>query len=205
MSIPRRTLLRYGLLGAGLLAVGGVGLGLRPGAQRQPARPLRALDAVAFSTLAAIADRVCPGGTGANGARAPSARELQIAEKIDDLLATCEPGLVAELNQALHLFENAVTGLLFNLRPSPFTLADGATQDRILEDWRTSRLHVRRQVYKALRTLCASTYFAMPEAWPSVGYPGPPDFSAWTPPVDPPDAAAPPSPTAPPATPEVPG
>jgi hypothetical protein len=174
MAISRRSILRYGLFGAGLLAVGGVGLGLRPGTVRLPARPLKALDERGFSTLAALADRVNPGGGGA-----PAAHELQVAEKIDDLLATCDPGLTAEISQALALFENAVTGLLFDGRPTPFSAATPEQQDAAIESWRTSRLHLRRQVYKALRTLCASTYYASPESWASVGYPGPPDLSGF--------------------------
>lgn len=169
MSLSRRTVLRYGLGGAALLAVGGVGLGLRPGVLREPKAPLRALDAVAFSVLAAVAERVAPGGQGF-----PAASALGVPEKVDALLASSDPGLAAEVSQALKLLENALTGLLLEGRTRPFTACSAAEQDAVLESWRTSGLLVRRQVYKALRGLCASAYYASPETYAAVGYPGPP-------------------------------
>ena len=60
----RRNVLKFGLAGAALLAVGGFGLGLRATVLRAPAAPLLVLDEVEFSVLWAIVERVCP----ANGA-----------------------------------------------------------------------------------------------------------------------------------------
>jgi hypothetical protein len=167
----RRRFLQVGLLGAGALALGGVGLGLRPSTLRAPARPLQALDPVTFSVIAAVADRVVPGG----GAW-PTASQVQVAEKIDALLATCEPGMVAEVRQALQLLENALAGLLLDGRTTTFTGSGPEAQDAILEAWRTSGLLVQRTVYKAVRGLCASAYFASPEVWPAMGYGGPPNL-----------------------------
>lgn len=176
MAWNRRRFLQVGLLGAGVLALGGVGLALRPGALRAPRRPLRVLDATAFSVLAAVAERVAPGGTGADGARFPPASEVLVAEKLDELLSTSDPAMATELTQALLLLENALAGLVLDGRPRAFTACTPDEQDVILEAWRTSRLQVRRQVYKALRGLCASTYYGSPEVFAAVGYPGPPDF-----------------------------
>jgi hypothetical protein len=163
-----------------MLALGGVGLALRPSSLRTPSRPLKALTPVTFSVFAAFADRVTPGGAGW-----PSAADMQVAEKIDDLLATCEPGMVAEVQQAASLLENALTGLLLDGRFTTFTACTAQQQDEIIESWRTSSLHVRRTVYKALRGLCASAYFASPQTWTKVGYGGPPRFDI--PPAAPPE------------------
>jgi hypothetical protein len=175
MAWTRRSFLQVGVFGAALLAVGGTGLALRPGVLRPPRRALRALDATAFSVLAAVAERVAPGSPG--GAPFPPASELLVAEKIDELLSTSDPAMTTELTQALLLLENALAGLVLDGRPRAFTACTPGEQDAVLEGWRTSRLHVRRQVYKALRGLCASAYYGSPEVYAAVGYPGPPDFS----------------------------
>ncbi|HMV65939.1 MAG TPA: gluconate 2-dehydrogenase subunit 3 family protein, partial [Myxococcota bacterium] len=143
---------------------------------REPRRPLRALDARSFAVLAAVAERVAPGGPSPNGAAFPSASDVMVPEKIDALLATCDPAMTGEVSQALLLLENALAGLVLDGRARAFTACDADEQEAILEGWRTSRLHLRRQVYKALRGLCASAYYASPEVYAAVGYPGPPSF-----------------------------
>ncbi|HWV39173.1 MAG TPA: gluconate 2-dehydrogenase subunit 3 family protein [Vulgatibacter sp.] len=164
-------MIRYGLGGAVALAAGGVGLSLQQTHLRRPSRPLRALDERTFSILAAVADRVAP----AEGAF-PAASELQVAEKVDELLAGVHPSVVEEIKQVLHLLENGVAGLLLDGRPRPFTALEPQAQDEALQAWRRSRLGLRRTAYRAIRGLCAAAYYASPEIQPAVGYPGPPDF-----------------------------
>lgn len=171
MALSRRTVIRYGLGGAVVLAAGGVGLSLQRTVARSPARPLRALDETSFSVLAAVADRISP-------ARGDfrSASDLLVAEKVDDLLATVDPAVVEEVTQVLHLLENGLAGLVFDGRPRAFSALDPSEQDRALAAWKGSRWSLRRTAYRALHGLCAAAYYASPEAYPAVGYPGPPDF-----------------------------
>lgn len=171
MALSRRSFLGLGLAGAALLALGGIGL--RPTVLRAAPATLVALDPRTFSVLAAFAERVAPGG----GAF-PAASGVSVAEKVDALLGTCAPAMVAEIKQALLLFDNALAGLFLDGRPSTFTACDAATQDAILESWKSSRLDLRRRVYKALRGLCAGAYYGSPECYAAIGYPGPPDFQA---------------------------
>ncbi|MCB9664599.1 MAG: gluconate 2-dehydrogenase subunit 3 family protein [Alphaproteobacteria bacterium] len=179
--LGRRAFLGLGLLGGAALALGGVGLALQPGVARAPATPLQALSPRAFSVLAAVADRVCPGGEGA-----PGAAEVGVAEKVDALLATSPPTFRTDIEQALLLLENALPGLLLDGRARPFTACDAATQDATLEAWQTSSLGLRRQVYKGVRGLVVAAYFGSPETYRSAsGYPGPPDFSSLDRPGDP--------------------
>ena len=170
MWITRRTLLRYGLVGSVLLA-GGALLSTRPTLLRAPGGRLLALDERSFSVLAAVADRVAPGG----GAF-PSATRIRVAEKVDALLATGDPAQAAEVRQVLLLLDNALVGLLLEGRPRTFTSLDPEAQDRVLIAWRDSRLALRRTAYKALVGLCSAAYYASEEVWPAIGYPGPPDF-----------------------------
>lgn len=173
MALDRRRFLALGVGGAAVLAVGGVGLSLQGTVPRAASGPLAALTPAQFSVLAAIADRLCPGGDGF-----PTAGELRVAEGVDALLATMHPAAAAELGQALLLVENALTGVVFDGRFVPFTAASPEAQDAALDGWRTSRIGLRRKVYKALRGLVISTYYANPAIAPLVGYPGPPDVSA---------------------------
>jgi hypothetical protein len=79
----------------------------------------------------------------------------------------------------LGLFENALPGLLFDGRVTPFTALDPDAQDRVLESWRDSRLVLRRSGYQALRKLCLGAYYAEPRAWPALKYGGPPDLGGF--------------------------
>ena len=171
MSPSRRTLLTAGLGGAVLLGLGGAGLALRPGAEVDVTPDLRVLTPRQYGILVAVADRICAGGDGR-----PAASAVGVAEKVDHQLSTMHPADAVELGQGLLLIENALVGLLLDGRTMPFTLLGPDAQDAVLEDFRTSRIAIRRSVYKALRGLVAASYWGDPRLYAAVGYPGPPDF-----------------------------
>ena len=101
------------------------------------------------------------------------------------LPSALEPSAQAELKQLLGLFENALAGFVFGGRTEPFTALDAAAQDRVLEEWRDSRVALRRTGYNALRTLVLAGYYQSPLTWKPIGYPGPdedfyqPDAPVW--------------------------
>jgi hypothetical protein len=169
----RRTFIRRGLFGGLLLAVGGsVGLVAWPSDQRLRARrPLRALDARQFAVLATVAARTVT---------APGADPVTIAERVDAQMAVAPPEARADFGKLLLLFENALAGFVFDGRPKPFTRLQPAAQDDVLADWRDSRLAVRRSGYAILRKLTQAAWYAAPEAWPAIGYPGPPQIQVPT-------------------------
>ena len=169
----RRTFIRRGLLGGLLLAVGGsVGLLAWPSDQRlRPRRPLKALDERQFAVLAAVAARTVG---------APKADPITIAERVDAQMALAPPEARADFGKLLLLFENALAGLVFDGRARPFTRLPPEAQDQVLAHWRDSRLAVRRSGYAALRKLTQAAWYAAPEAWPDVGYPGPPQLAVPT-------------------------
>lgn len=175
MRPSRRTLLKYGFAGTAVLTMGGVGLSLWPSQLREPQRPLAVLTQREYSILAAVADRMTPAG----GAF-PSAQELQVAEKVDDLLAISDPATADELRMVLKIVENALVALLFGGAPVPFTALSDADRDRVLNTWRLSSVSIRRTAYQGLRSACLAAYYSSTEVYPLVGYPGPPDFSAFT-------------------------
>jgi hypothetical protein len=169
-SPSRRSLLRRGLLGGALLATGGAGfLALRAGRRvASPGDGLRVFSEQEFAVLDALAHRLVaplPGW--------PTVEEVGVARAVDRIVERVEPSAQAELKQLLALFDNALAGFVFGGRTQPFTALDGAAQDKVLEEWRDSRVSLRRTGYSALRTLVLAGYYQSPLTWKPIGYPGP--------------------------------
>ena len=177
--MERRTLLKLGLVGAPLLALGGISLwpSLR---ERLPRRPLLVLDEARFPVMAAAAARIVT---------SPKSDPIELAHKVDEALSRVSREAGADFNKLLGLLESGLAGLLLDGRPRPFTRLDGAGQDAALAAFRDSRLAVRRTGYQALRKLCVANFFASEAAWAEVGYPGPPELVPPAPKVVPPAAA----------------
>lgn len=110
-----------------------------------------------FETLAAIALLVNPPDP-----PFPGASQVGVADKIDQLAARFPPGMAQDLRTAITLVQ--ARRLLHK-----DTLARQALWRKLSEGSATDRL-----VHKSLTNLCTATYWASPEVWESVGYPGPP-------------------------------
>ena len=175
LSADRRSLLKKGLLGGVLLAVAApVTLLSRSGLLTgQPKQPLRALTPAEYSIFAAVAARLSPGDD-APAAAWPSAQALDVAAKLDGLLARLHPAAIKDFRQLLHVFENALTGLASAGIPRTFTRSSPAEQDARLEAWRHSRVALFRSGYQAMKRLGHAIYYSSPETYARVGYPGPP-------------------------------
>jgi hypothetical protein len=169
-SPSRRTLLKRGLLGGVLLGIGGAGfLALRGGKRvRVPADGLHVFSEQQYAVLDALAHRFIGKAPGW-----PTAEDVGVALAVDRIVERTEPSVQAELKQLLGLFENALAGFLFGGRTQLFSALDAEAQDRVLEEWRDSRIAVRRTGYNALRTLVLAGYYQSPLTWKPLGYPGP--------------------------------
>lgn len=147
------------------------GVHLLPPVPRTPRTPLRALGPGAFAILAAVTEALTPEADGL-----PSGWALQVPENVDRQLDRLHPGDVDEFAQALWILESPAAGLLLDQRVGRFTSASLAERQRVLEAWRTSALPDRRKAYRALSGLVNAAYWAHPQTYPHVGYPGPPRF-----------------------------
>jgi hypothetical protein len=78
-----------------------------------------------------------------------------------------------DFNTLVGLFETALGGLVLDGRVRPFTRLSPEEQDHALEQWRDSRLALRRTGYQALRKLCLASHYARPESWASIHFPAP--------------------------------
>lgn len=166
--------MKKGALGGAILLAGGsLPVIFRPsGRLARSARPLAQLTAAEYGIFAAIAARLVL-GDGAD-ARWPTTQTMDCAGKLDAVLATLHGSAAAELRALLRTFENGMTGLWATGRPRTFTASSAEEQDRRLEAWRRSRIAVFRSGYQALKRLAHATYYASPETFAVIGYPGPP-------------------------------
>lgn len=171
MAVSRRTILKYGFGGASLLALGGLGLSLRSTVLVEPQSTLRVLNVQEYSILAAVADTVLSGTNGY-----PSARSMQIAERVDDALYPCHPGVQKEFKQLLGLVESAVAGFILGGRTSTFTSLSPRDRWAVLDSWRNARTPLFRTAFKAIHGLVAASYYSLPAVHTRVGYPGVPPW-----------------------------
>lgn len=169
----RRGFLKRGLLGGFLLATASsTGLALFPSRKDAiPRGPLKILDPRGFAVLAAVAARAV---------QAPGVDPVAIAHAVDDVMARQVPEVQHDFRQLLLLFENALSGLLFDGRLRPFTRLSPEGQDAVLAAWRDSRITIRRAGYKTLVKLTQAAHYGQPACWASVGYPGPPQLATPT-------------------------
>jgi hypothetical protein len=164
--LDRRSFLRL----AGAVAATGVlssGCGGVPPALN-PADPstLQVLSPRAYATFTAVAMR-CVGPRGAEVIRT---RRIDPARAADLWVARL-PAVAGPLVSGLWLLEWGVAPLVAKWRP--FTALDGAGQDRVLEDLMRSRLDLKRDLFKGLKSLSMLVTYSAPESRALVGYPGP--------------------------------
>ena len=166
--LDRRGFLRLAgaVAATGLLPAGcdGVPPALKPD---DPAT-LQVLSPRAYATFQAVAMRC----VGPRGAEAIAARRIDPARAADLWVARL-PALVGPLVQGLWLLEWGVAPLVAKWRP--FTALDGTGQDRVLEDLMRSRLDLKRDLFKGLKSLSMLVTYSTPASRTLDGYPGPLD------------------------------
>lgn len=162
--MQRRTLFKLGLGGAVVLGLGGAGV-----AAWRPGLAGGRLTASGRTLFAAVARAVLDGSL-------PSPPEAALQAHLDRVDATIgglPPATQADLSRLLALLGTAPGRLGLAGLTSDWPDARPADVQAALEAMRGSRFALRRQAYQALRDLTAAAYFAAPEAWSSMGYPGP--------------------------------
>ncbi len=168
--MQRRTLLKLGLAGAGVLAVAGGGLALlRPGLVDGR------LAAAGREVFEAVARAVLDGSLPADAAAQRRALAAHL-QRVDDAVAALPPAVRGELSQLLALLGSAPGRVAFAGLVPAWRDAGVAELQAALQGLRLSRLSLRRQTYHALRDLTNAAYYADRSTWAALGYPGPTDL-----------------------------
>jgi hypothetical protein len=164
--MQRRTLLKLGIGAGALLAVAGGGIALlRPGLVNGRMTP------AGRSVFQAVARAVLDGSLPAE----PVAREAALGavlQRLDDTLAGFPAPTQAELSQVLALLASTAGRIGLAGLPADWPLASTGDIQAALQGMRTSALAMKQQVYHALRDLTNASYYADPQVWPLMGYPG---------------------------------
>jgi hypothetical protein len=167
--MQRRRLLQLGLGGAALLAIAGGGMALvRPGFTDGH------LTAGGRAIFRAVSGAVLDGALPADAAARERSLQALLA-RLDDTITGLAPHAQKELSTLLALLDSAPGRLgLAGLTPD-WPQAGTAQVQASLQAMRMSSIGVRQQAYFALRELISATYFADPQSWILLGYPGPND------------------------------
>ena len=167
LRLDRRAFLRAcaALAASGLFPAGCAEPALLPG----PGVRLGMLSPRAYATFQAVALRqVGPRGAEAIRAGIRTGR-IDPARDADAWIARV-PALAGPLMQGLWLLEWGVAPLVAKWRP--FTALDGAAQDRVLEDLMRSRLDLKRDLFKGLKSLVMLTFYSNAASREVTGHPG---------------------------------
>lgn len=127
---------------------------------------LRSLSPRSYGVLAAVTSRL----VGGEGVAWIEQGRVRPAATADAWLASV-PALAGPLSQGLTVLEWGVVPLLGKLRP--FTALAPEGQDAMLRELQHSRLDLKRDLFRGLRSVAYLTFYADPAVRPLIGHPGP--------------------------------
>lgn len=160
--MQRRTLLALGTAGAAALALAGWGAAVwRPGWNGERLTPA-GREVFAAVALALLGPAVQP----------PAALAAHL-ERLDQTVAGLPPALQDEFAQLATLLATAPGRLALMGLTQPWPQVRPEALRATLQGLRISSIALRQQVYQALRDLTHAAWYADPQAWPAIGYPGP--------------------------------
>jgi hypothetical protein len=168
----RRQFLKYGVAGALALAAAGIARGQPADRAYRAASgddPLTVLGGEDRTVLAAIAPALLAGVGGA------LERVDAVVGSVDRAVAGLPPHLQREVLQLLGLLGSWAGRRWLAGVASPWPRASREDVAAFLERWRFSRWALLQQGYQALHDLVLAAWYARPDGWPAIGYPGPPE------------------------------
>ena len=168
MNISRRNWIQYGLAGVALTGSGIMSLSLQSTKIVPPPQDLLCLSIEEYSILYAIADIILP-----SNPPFQSASSYDVALGVDEVFSKAHPTDTKEFKEALWIFENASIGMLLVGNTQPFTQSTTVQKTRVLEDWRTSSIALRRKAFRAINSICQATYYSNNATHEKMGYGGP--------------------------------
>ncbi len=123
--------------------------------------------------LGAVSNAMLDGALPAAG----EPRRRLVALTVDGIaseVAGLAPATQREVGELFGLLVVAPARMLLAGVGKPWREASVADVGEFLESWRTSRLGLLQGAYAALHDLTFGAWYARPDTWEAIGYPGPP-------------------------------
>ena len=174
--ITRRTLLKAGLAGGAALFLARW-LYTRDAAIPPAGIGADTLDASARAIVAAIVPVLLAEALPVNDASAQSGQATaRVVANVGRAVAGLPPSVRKEIDQLFALLAFAPSRCLLAGVWSAWSEAPAPSIAAFLSNWRDSRFALQRSAYGALHQLIMAAWYGGPEAWPAIGYPGPPSL-----------------------------
>lgn len=171
----RRHFLKTGIAGSVLLAMaaGGAWLAARRNPSDKPCDTCLWLTRSDRVLLAALVPVMLEGALPPEPAAAKRAIETVITH-FDQTVSYFTPAISGEIRQLLALLEFPLTRVLLTGLTTAWEKEESSAIRSFLRRWQTSRLALFRSGYAALHDLICGAWYANPQSWPRIRYPGPP-------------------------------
>lgn len=98
------------------------------------------------------------------------------AGNVESTIAGLPLATQAELEQLFSLLDSWFGRCLLAGVWSPWEKASDSEIAEFLESWRHSRFNLLRSAYAGLHDLILGAWYAEPDTWTAIGYPGPPNI-----------------------------
>jgi len=171
MNPARRRFLKVGLIGSAVLAAaaGGIVLSRRP----EECAPCLFLHRGDQQLLNAVVPVMLAGALPEDIEKRTQSIEA-IISGVDKTVAHFPPSVRAEIRQLLWLLESPLTRPVLTGIWSGWHKASANDIQEFLDSWQHSRLDLLRVGYTALHDLVMGAWYANPQSWQRIHYPGPP-------------------------------
>jgi hypothetical protein len=172
-SPSRRHLLKIGVAGAVVLAIVPLFIGRENKAVAPGFKYLRASDLELWNALVpAFLAGSLPDDP---ATRAPLLAEILV--RIDMSIALLRPSLRSATMDLLDFVETKAPRGLSGGYWGSWADATPEQSTAVLESWSTSSIALLRDCYRVLHDVATGAWYAMPQSWSVVGYPGPPKIA----------------------------
>lgn len=172
--LTRRQFIKAGIVGGAALTA--AGLFYSRSLKEAPSTAVsQGLTLPGRTIIAAIVPAILAGVLPAAG----EARQKAIVQTVDGVgvaIAGLSAAAQKELAELFALLGFAPARVLLAGLWPRWEEASAADIAAFLQGWRTSRLGLLRSAYAALHDLVLGAWYGTPEAWPAIGYPGPPEI-----------------------------
>lgn len=162
--LSRRTFLKAGLLGGIALGAGGVWF-----AATRESAPAGRLPGSTRAMFAAITPVILAGSLDEGNALVE-----RVVDDVERAVAGLSAAAQSELGELFGLLGFYPARLLLT-GIGDWRLATRAEIEAFLNGWRLHRIALMQGAYAALHDLVLGAWYAQPESWETIGYPGPPE------------------------------